>query len=70
MAGKDEQVVAAGELGAAQALEVVVRQEVDALPGPVEPGDELEVPVAEPERNAEIEEGTLQVDAAVTRVDA
>src|SRR6266511_302473 len=59
VAGEDEEVVAAREFCTAEALDVVVRQEVDALPGPVQPGDELEIPVVEPEWDAEVEERTL-----------
>src|SRR5205807_5531524 len=62
--GEDDEVVARGQLvPASELLEVVVRQEVDALLRPVQPGDERQVPVAEAVGNAEVEERTPQVDA-------
>src|SRR5262249_18730618 len=66
MPREDEQVVPLRELVAtADAVEVVVGEEVDLLAGPVEPRDEVEVPVVEAERNAEVEKRTLEVDAGV-----
>src|SRR5207253_735491 len=55
--GEHDQVVPARELvAAANGVEVVVGEEVDALPGPVQPGDEVEIPVVEAEGNSEVEE--------------
>ena len=63
MAREDDEVVRLGQLVAARVrLEVVVGQEVDVLPGPVQPRDKIEIPVAEPVRDAEVEERPREVD--------
>ena len=63
MAGKDDEVVRARELVTAlERLEVVVGQVLDLLAGLVQPRDEVEVPVAEAERHAEVEERAREVD--------
>src|SRR5256886_11021854 len=72
--GEHDQVVPARELvAAANGVEVVVGEEVDAFPGSVQPGDEVEIPVVEAEGNSEVEEWTLERDtrmaADVPRVD-
>jgi hypothetical protein len=65
MAGKDDEVVRVRQLVAGrEGLEVVVGQEVHVLPGAVQPGDEVEIPVAEAERDAEVEERPLEVDVS------
>src|SRR5207244_2491733 len=65
----DEVVPPCQLLAAGDGTEIVVGEEVHRSAGPVEPRDELQVPVVEAKRHAEVEKGPLQVDAAVAPAD-
>src|SRR5439155_3215952 len=61
---EDDEVVVSRELVAAlYRRKVVVGEKVHVLPGLVQPGDELEVPVVEAKRDAEVEKRTVEIDA-------
>ena len=65
-----EQVVGARERHAgSRGFEVVVGEEIHVLVRPVQPRDELEIPIVEAKGNAEIEERTFQVDGAISSRD-
>ena len=65
VAREDDEVVRRCQpIAARERRDVVVREEVDLLPGPVQPGDEVEVPVPEPVRDAEVEKRARKVDAS------
>src|SRR5262245_1485166 len=59
----DEDVSSSEHVAVAECRHVVGGEEVDPLPGPVQPGDEVEIPVAEPKRDAEVEERPGELDA-------
>ena len=65
VAGEDDEVVRPRErVAAPERLQVVVGEHVGALAGPVQPRHEGQVPVLEPERDAEVEVRPREVDAA------
>src|SRR6185312_637067 len=70
VAREDDEVVRAAQLVAAlDALEVVVREEVDLLAGPAQPRNEAQVPVVEAEGHAEVEERPREVDGRARPAD-
>ena len=64
VAREDDEVVGRGQLVAGtDGRKVVVGEKVGSPSGPIQPGDEVEIPVAEPVGHAEVEEGPREADA-------
>jgi hypothetical protein len=67
VSGEDDKVVARRQrLPVTDGTQIVVREEVHRPARPVEPRDELQIPVVEAEWHAEVEERPAQIHAAVS----